>query len=76
MVATRESPGVKGTIAAALFLSLAGSLGLSQRGADTAQAPAFRMREMEQDLVVVQRQAVLADEVRVEAPDARGMSAQ
>ena len=40
MVATRQSPGVKGTIAAALFLSLAGSLGLSQRGADTAQAPA------------------------------------
>ena len=40
MGATRQSPGVKGTIAAALFLSLAGSLGLSQRGADTAQAPA------------------------------------
>ena len=35
-----RSVRVRGTIAAALFLSLAGSLGLSQRGGDTAQAPA------------------------------------
>ena len=40
MVVTRQLPGLKGTIAAALFLSLAGSLGLAQRGGDTAQAPA------------------------------------
>ena len=40
MVVTRQLPGLKGTIAAALFLFLAGSLGLAQRGGDTAQAPA------------------------------------